>query len=265
MERSKASDTRGSDQLRLGLRAATAAGDIIRAAFGTTQTIKSKGINDIVTETDKKAEDAIVKILQEESSYKILTEESGDIDGSSDGCWVIDPLDGTGNFSRGFPLFSVSIALVKNDALQIGVVFNPITNELFWAEKGAGAYKNGEPIHVSGKSKTAILALDCGYAPEHGAAYAQATGILEQDYLLRRIGGCALEVCYVACGIFDGYVDYGDMLWDYAGGLCIVEEAGGKVTDWKGNPLKLDHEQHVLATNGTIHHSLIQKLSHLQE
>ncbi len=253
-----------SKELELALRAAKEAGAVIRDAFGTTHAIKSKGVNDVVTETDKKAEDIIVAILQKDSPWKILTEETGDIAGAADACWVIDPLDGTTNFARGFPLFSVSIGLVRNDEVQLGVIFNPISGECFWAEKDAGAYCNGKPLRVSQKSKTAVLALDCGYALEHGAVYAQATAILERDYLLRRIGGCALELAYVANGVFDGYADYGDMLWDYAAGLRIVQEAGGNVSDWKGSKLKMEHEQYVLVTNGVIHNELVQKISHLQ-
>ena len=253
-----------SDDLRLAIQAAMAAGDVIRSTFGTVQKITSKGANDIATETDKRAEDSIVKILRENSSYAILTEETGNIDGSPEGLWVVDPLDGTTNFSRGIPLFGVSIALLKNGVLQLGVVLNPMTQECFHAEKGKGAFKNDRPLRVSGPQKTKVLILDGGHTKAEHEAYGKAAQILTESFLLRRLGTVALELCYVASGGYDGYVQYGDMLWDYAAGLCIVQEAGGKISDWKGNSLRMADRQYVLATNGRIHEEIVRKISFLQ-
>jgi myo-inositol-1(or 4)-monophosphatase len=245
------------------LEALTRAGKIIRSHFGKKQTITKKGKFNLVTEIDKASEKAVVElILKRFPDHSILAEESPAVKGS--GCrWIIDPIDGTTNFAHGFPIVSVSIGFERDGRMEMGGVFDPFRKELFFAERGRGATLNGKRIHVS-KAKTledSLLATGFPYD----------RNIRPDDYLsmlrvfltriqgIRRGGSAAIDLCYVACGRFDGYYEMKLSPWDKAGGMIVVEEAGGKLTDFSGAPLTLAGLQN-LVTNGWIHAEMLAAL-----
>lgn len=255
-----------SSDLQLAITAAKAAGEIIKAGYGNIQTIEDKenGTKGIVTNVDKESEEAILKILQSKSNYAIFTEETGKIEGK-DALWVIDPIDGTTNFSRNVPLFCVSIALIRENRIELGVIYNPILNELYSAGKDKGTYLNKKRIYVSKQEslKGSIAIINHGYALEDRKRAVEVIKIIYKDCSLKRLGSTAYELCLVAKGSADSFLSSGDELYDYAAGLIIIEEAGGKVSDWKGNTWD-NTNSFILASNGKIHQELLQKLQNLQ-
>ena len=253
-----------SKDLQLALDAAEKAGQIIRDGFGKISTFERKIGKGIVTEIDKKAEAAIVAILQK-SSYPILGEESGFVGKKSDTYWVVDPLDGTNNFFRQVDLIATAIALIKENEVVLGVIESPLKNLTYFAEKGNGAYRNSERINVSNRQiQDTIITTNYGYGTKAVAMYKNATSILlDKVQKIRHLGTSALELCYVAQGSYEAFLSFGDELWDYAAGLILVEEAGGKVTDWKGNPWN-NSNSFVLTSNGLIHLYLVHLVENLQ-
>lgn len=253
-----------SNDLKLAISAVKKAGEIIQKGYGQTLQITSKGNHlNIVTQIDRESEEIIMSTLQADSDYPILAEESGQIGQIKDTFWVTDPLDGTTNFSRGIPFFSVSVAQVKKNQVILGVTLNPLTGELYSAQKGQGSNLNDKPIRVSSKSESAMLILNQGYSNEATVKYIQSTQKLSPAFTVRRLGSSCLEHCLVASGVVEGSVSFGDKLWDYAAGVLLVEEAGGKVTDWKGNRWTFDNH-YVLASNGLIHEKIKESIDSLQ-
>lgn len=252
-----------SEDLKLVIKAAQKAGLIIREGFGKVTDFKVKEGKGIVTEIDHKSEEMIIKALQENSDYPILAEESGKVGEIGDTFWVIDPLDGTTNFSRGIPIFCVSIALIKNRSVVLGVTLNPLTNDIYFAEKGKGAYLNGKTLQVSIKSNDFLLILNRGYSQEAGLAFKKLVEKLSPSVMIRRLGASALELCFVAQGSAEGLIDFGDELWDYAAGTLFVEEAGGKITDWRGNKWDIDNK-YILASNEFVHDKIKSSIEDLQ-
>jgi myo-inositol-1(or 4)-monophosphatase len=245
------------------LEALSRAGKIVRSNFGKEQKITKKGRFNLVTEIDKAAEKAIVGLISKRfQDHSILAEESPEVTGS--GCrWIIDPIDGTTNFAHGFPIVSVSIGFEKDGRLEMGGVFDPFRRELFFAERGKGATLNGKRIHVS-KAKTledSLLATGFPYDrnknPDDYLAMLRA--FLTRIQGIRRGGSAAIDLCYVACGRFDGYYEMKLSPWDKAAGMMIIEEAGGKLTDFSGSPLTLTGLQN-LATNGLVHAEMLALL-----
>ena len=178
----------------------------------------------------------------------------------SDYQWIIDPIDGTVNFAHGIPLCCVSIGLMHHDSVLMGAVYNPVMNELFVAEKGKGATLNGKPIKVSSKSnfKTAFLVTGFPYNwPENSE---HPIKVFERMILeglpVRRLGSAAIDLCWVACGRFDGFWEYNLQAWDVAAGYLIVQEAGGRVTNFDGQDYNV-FEKQTLATNGLIHDNML--------
>lgn len=245
------------------LEALAKAGKIICANFGKEQRITKKGRFNLVTEIDKASEKTVVGlILKRFPDHSILAEESAAVSGSE--CrWIIDPIDGTTNFAHGFPIVSVSIGFERDGRLEMGGVFDPFRKELFFAERGKGATLNGKRIHVS-KVKTledSLLATGFPYdRKNHPDAYlGMLRAFLTRIQGIRRGGSAAIDLCYVACGRFDGYYEMKLSPWDKASGMMIVEEAGGKLTDFSGNLLTLLGLQN-LATNGLIHQEMLRAL-----
>lgn len=253
-----------SSDLQLAITAAKEAGKIVQEGFGKILQIEKKADGKgIVTDVDKKSEEIIIKVLQK-SSYPILAEEGGLVGKKSNTYWVVDPLDGTSNFSQGLPFFGITIALLRNNQVEIGVTFNPITSDCFYTQRGKGAYQNGKPIKVSSLSANLIF-LSFGYTQEGRTRFVKAAEILlKNGYFIRKFGSSAIELCYLAKGTADAFICSGDELWDYAAGIILVEEAGGKVTDWKGN-LWNNTNSFILATNGVIHEALLKQISDLQK
>lgn len=252
-----------SKDLQLAIKATRKAAVIIKEGFGRITSFKVKPGKGIVTEIDHASEAAIIQILQQGSDYPILAEESGRIGASGDSFWVIDPLDGTRNFQRGIPIFCVSIALIKNNSVALGVTLNPVNGDIYFAEKGRGAYLNDKSLKVSKITDSLVLALNKGYSPEADIKFIKTVERLSPTSVLRRLGSTALELAFVAAGVLEGYISFGDELWDYAAGVLMIEEAGGKVTDWKGNEWDIENK-YVLATSVIINDKIKALVSDLQ-
>ena len=196
------------------------------------------------TTIDVDAEHAIIEMLGS-SGYSVYGEETGITHGKGNKMWIIDPLDGTQNFVRGLPFFAVSIALIENDDLVLGVVYDPLLDECYSAERNAGAYRNRERITASKKEAL----MDAAVLIEHGKSaisrkrYAECTTVLmQQGCTVLRLGSTALMLCHVATGGFDAFVSVGDELYDHAAGLIIAKEAGAHISDWSGNAWRRDSE-----------------------
>jgi myo-inositol-1(or 4)-monophosphatase len=216
---------------------------------------------DLVTEADRNAEKLIIeRIASRFPSHSIVAEEGGGRDGVSEYCWYVDPLDGTTNFAHGFPLFNVSIGLERSGGMIAGVIYDPLRDEMFAAERGGGAWLNSRRIHVSTvhQLKRSLVATGFPSYKRHmnvNVHYYHQVAMISHG--VRRAGSAAADLAYVACGRLEGYWEIGLKPWDMAAGGLIVEEAGGRVTDMLGAPLNL-YGPHILATNGAIHDEMIQ-------
>lgn len=251
----------------IAIQAALSAGDLLRRGFGTKFTIESKeGKQNLVTEYDKAAEKNIIEIIFKHfPDHAILAEESGSIqENTNKVTWIVDPLDGTVNFARHIPVFSVSIAASLHGEILCGVVYQPMTQELFIAEKGKGAYLNGKQLTVSKVNDLEQSFLATGFPynvdknPLHCVekfAQLQARGIP-----IRRLGSAALDLAYVAAGRYDAFWEVGLHPWDMAAGKLLVEEAKGTVTHWDGCIHKVFGYETMLATNGILHKAMVQHL-----
>jgi len=242
------------------VKAALAAGKILKKEFGKKVWVKVKSKIDVVTKADKDADKAIVSIISKKyPEHKIVSEESKHSK-KSDYVWYIDPLDGTANFSSGIPFFSTSICLAYKGEIILGVVYDPLRNELFSAEKGKGAFVNGKRIRVSKESnlERAMIGADLGHVERNKTL----SKLIKADDIVRGqriLGSAALGLCYTACGRLNAYMAGHVFNWDIGAGTLIAGEAGGKVSDFKGKEWKLG-EQTVFASNKTIHKKLLQKL-----
>jgi len=244
---------------------AKSAGLLLKRNIGRRHTIEFKGVIDVVTEMDIKAEEMIMKTIKARfPGHGILTEESLEQKSGSGYRWIIDPLDGTTNYSHGFPVFCVSIALEREGEIILGVVFNPMLNELFTAEKGKGAYLNNKRIRVSGISELTKSLLATGFpydvrtSPDNNISHFANFAVRVQA--IRRAGSAALDMCYVACGRFDGFWELKLKPWDTAAAMLIIKEAGGIVTDFKGSAFSL-YSGETLASNGLVHDEMIEILN----
>jgi myo-inositol-1(or 4)-monophosphatase len=247
------------DYLEAAIEIAREAGQILREEFDRPAQISYKGDVDLVTQADKRSEHAIVARLNEYfPEHSVAAEEGSGHEGASEFRWHVDPLDGTTNFAHGYPWFSVSIALAKRGALLAGVVYNPFYDELFAAARGAGATLNGKRIFVSAVNSLSTSLLCTGF-PVH-KRLANPNIHYYWDFTLRshgvrRDGSAALDLASVAAGRFDGFWEFGLKSWDTAAGVLLVEEAGGKVSDFSGEPYRLGGPM-ILATNGLIHEEM---------
>jgi myo-inositol-1(or 4)-monophosphatase len=251
-----------ADMKEVMLEAATEAGKIIQQYFNGTFKIENKdGINNLVTEVDKLSESRIIEIIKKYyPDHDIISEEVGALKTDSPYQWIIDPIDGTVNFAHGIPICCVSIGLKHNDDLLLGVVYNPMMNEQFFAEKGKGATLNGEPIHVSKKSDFRKACLVTGFPYNWPNSKEHPIKVFERFVLqglpVRRLGSAAIDLCWVACGRFDGFWEYNLSAWDIAAGYLIVQEAGGTVTNFDGDKYNV-FDKETLATNGLIHAEML--------
>ena len=252
-------------ELEVAVAAAEAAGEVLRDGFGRQHRIEYKGEADLVTEADEEAERKIGEILREAfPGHGMLTEEGGETEGQSDARWIVDPLDGTTNYTHGVPFFCTSIALERAGEVVMGVVHDPMANETYAAKRGGGATLNGDPAVVSGTDEPARALLGTSFAdrPEELEAgldlFGRFAGLARG---MRRLGSGALDLCYVAAGRLDGCYEQGFSAWDVAAGVLIVEEAGGKVTDYRGKRLDPEESEGLVASNGTLHPDLIRVTS----
>lgn len=249
-----------SEELEVAISAAKAAGEVLRRGYGREKSVRYKGAVDLVTEIDEESEKLVTGVLRDAfPSYGLYAEEGGQTAGESDARWIIDPLDGTTNYAHDFPCFAVSIALEKAGEVTAGVVYNPVIEELFVAERGRGATCNGEPLRVSGTNELLRALVATGFPYDRTAAPA-ALEIWSRLTMLtqgmRRVGSAALDLCYVAAGRLDAYYERQIFAWDVAAGSLILTEAGGRVTDYRGGKLDLEGRE-IVASNGPLHPALI--------
>ena len=239
------------------------AGALLMEYFVRRVKVEYKGDVDLVTEADRNSERLILsKVRAIWPTHDIMAEEGGKVvDTGSDYRWYIDPLDGTTNFAHGFPVFCVSLAIDYKGRRIAGVVYDPTRDELFAAEQGSGAYLNDVPIHVSSINNLGECLLATGF-PSHKRHKNPNIHFYHQITLrshgLRRAGSAALDLCCVAAGRFDGFWEFNLNPWDTAAGVLIVEEAGGKVTDFSGGAFNIDSKETV-ASNGIVHPALLNE------
>lgn len=240
-------------------------GALLKGNVGKVSRIEFKGAVDIVTEVDRASEELIMREIREAfPEHGILTEESPELKQASPFKWIIDPLDGTTNYSHGFPFFCVSIAFEEAGEVALGVVFDPMMDELFVAEKGKGAFRNGERISVSSIDELGRGLLATGFpydlrsSKSNNLDHFSAFSLKAQA--IRRAGSAALDLCYIASGRFDGYWEMKLRPWDVAAGALIVKEAGGVVSDFSGGPFSI-YGKECLASNGLIHDQMKRILS----
>lgn len=237
------------------------AGEILVEKLNSGFSVEHKGRVDLVTDADKASEKYVVERLTAMfPDHSICAEESGWTEKSSEFVWYIDPLDGTTNFAHGFPYFSVSLALARDGEVILGVVYNPVAKECFTAERGGGAFLNGERLSVSKHAKLQDSLLITGFPydiatnPDNNMeAFAKA---YKASQGVRRNGSAALDLCYVASGRVEAFWEKYLKPWDLAAGSLIVEEAGGKITDCSGNFFQIKADE-ILASNGLVHDELL--------
>jgi myo-inositol-1(or 4)-monophosphatase len=241
------------------------AGEIVREGFGKNFSIEFKtSESNLVTEIDKASEKKIIEYVSKEfPTHGILAEESGEHKNSSEYIWVIDPLDGTTNFAHGLPIFSVSIGVQKKGITIGGVVYDVMQNVMYSASSGAGAYANGIKIKVNQNANIARALLVTGFPynikenPEN--AIGKFTVMTQASRGVRRLGSAAIDLCYVARGVFEGFWEVYLHPWDICAGKLIVEEAGGLVTGFKGEKIDIFSNK-ILASNNVIHSELLEIL-----
>ena len=242
------------------------AGNIIRDGFGSQFNIEFKTNSaNLVTEIDKKSESAIINFIKKEfPGHNILAEESGKMKGNSEYTWVIDPLDGTTNFAHGLRIFSVSIGLQKLGATIIGVVYDVMNDKIYTAEKGGGAFCNDQKINVGTRTSVEDSLLVTGFPYDlkdnPGPILKRFNNFILEARGVRRLGSAAIDFCYIASGAFDGYWEVNLNPWDVCAGMLIVEEAGGMVTNFKGEKIDI-HSNEYLATNGSLLKPMIDMLN----
>lgn len=238
-----------------------AGGDVVRRGAGRRFSIAHKGVVNIVTSVDKAAERAIRRAIAKAfPDHGFLMEESGERPSPSPYRWVVDPLDGTVNFAHGMPISCVSIGLEHRGRVILGGVLDPYRNELFTAAAGRGAHLNGRRIRVSttGKLIDALLVTGFPYDRYKRAAFylSFVEKFMKRTQGLRRLGAAALDLAYVAAGRFDGYWEFNLQPWDAAAGHLLVQEAGGRVTNFRGAPYTLADTSQTLASNGRLHDAM---------
>ena len=262
-----------NEYLKVAIDAAFAGGSILRQYWGKLQGYELKSNQgDLVTEADKKSELEILKIISTAySGHAFLGEESGLHEGflkEKEFLWVIDPLDGTTNYAHQYPLVAVSIGLLFQGNPVVGVVYNPIFNELFCAVKGSGATLNDIPIKVSKVSALNQSLLATGFAYDRletlDTNYLEFNHLTSLTHGVRRGGSAAIDLAYVAAGRLDGFWERGLKIWDIAAGIVLVEEAGGKISAYDETPLIIETGR-ILATNGLIHTAISQELQSLRK
>ena len=245
------------------IQAAKASAAVLKDYFDRSFEVHSKdSLNNLVTEVDKRSEDIIINIIKSQyPNHQILSEEIGEIKQESEYKWIIDPIDGTVNYAHRLPICCVSIAVEKAGEIILGAVFNPFLNEFFFAEKGNGATLNDKKIHVSSNRQLEVAFLVTGFPYHWDAASGQTISTFERlirrGVPVRRLGSAALDLCYVACGRFDGFWESNLQPWDSAAGFLMVEESGGEVSDFQSRRYS-PYQKEILASNAGIHQHLLE-------
>lgn len=247
-------------ETRVAVKAAREAGKILMGHFGSELEVRDKGrdgVRSLVTRADMESNKRIISVLREKfPHYGILSEESPEEKSDSGFRWVIDPLDGTHNFAYGIPIFGVSIALERKGGIVLGVINIPYYKQMFVAERGEGSLLNGERIGVSGRGlREAMVAFGDRNEPERTGEVIRR--LEERIFETRMFGAAVAQHAYLAMGKTEAYIEIGNMPWDNAAGFLLVEEAGGKVTDFQGNPCDINTTQFV-ASNGKVHEGILR-------
>lgn len=247
----------GREALKVATQAAEEAGSLLlKHASGQLKLGYKEGRANLVTDVDVLAEKCVISILRAEyPDFSIVSEESPALMGESQFTWIIDPLDGTNNYVHGVPFFCVAIALMKSEEVVLGLTYDPVRRELFVAQRGSGATLGELPIRVGSRTlvRESFLGCDLGYDGEKGKATLDSVSVYFPGMGgLRLMGSAALGLAYVACGRLDGYVHPHLSPWDVAAGVVLVEEAGGKITDWQGIRACSDSKE-IVAANEALH------------
>ena len=247
------------------IEASYAAGKILKKFFGGRLKVAEKKNAGLVTNADLAAESAAVRVLSKSyPEFGFLTEESQPILSDSPGRWILDPLDGTTNFVHGFPMFCVSLAAEWRGKIVVGVIYHPLLDHTYVGTLGQGATLNGRKIKVSQTRKISESLLTTGFAYNRGASLHREIEVFatlnQQARAVRRPGSAALDLAYTAQGVFDGFWERNLSPWDVAAGSLILTEAGGKISDFQGNPFELTQRE-VLASNGALHSKLSSLVS----
>jgi len=257
------------EYLEFAVDLARSAGDVLKHYMDRDKQVELKGRANLVTVADKESEALIINGIRERyPSHAILAEESGTSGPSAagKGKWIIDPLDGTTNFAHQYPFFCVSIAFEQEGQISCGAVYDPWRDEMFSAARGRGAFVNGERITVSdvqGLGSALIMTgFPYGFRDKIQTVLAQFAAFLIESQAVRRGGSAALDMCYVALGRVDGFWEMDLYPWDTAAGLVILEEAGGKVTDFSGNRFSI-YGKEMVASNRSIHEEMLRVLKKL--
>jgi myo-inositol-1(or 4)-monophosphatase len=245
----------------LAIDAAKEAGKILMENFGKIERVDTKGGWELVSNVDIAAESRIIELIKAQyPDHDILCEESAGETTGSEYKWIIDPLDGTHNYIYGIHIFGVCIALEYKGEIVLGVINIPYSGEIYWAEKGKGAYFNGKPIHVSERTmKDALVIFDSTLHTEKAPKMGLLAALVDRVFTLRMSGSSARNLTYIARGNADMVVEYSDKPWDFAAGGLIVEEAGGKVTTLDGDRWS-PYIQGYIASNGEFHDEVLQLL-----
>ncbi|MGD9489206.1 MAG: inositol monophosphatase [Calditrichaceae bacterium] len=247
-------------------KAAIEAGKILTQHFGNLEKnqIREKTKNDFLSFVDENSEKAILSVIQDAwPDHNILAEEGGEINQDSPYKWIIDPLDGTRNYICGIPVFSVSIGLQFDGEMILGIVYDPIREEMFWAEKDKGAFLNDRRIRVTDNENLSDSIIATGFPfkskqflPDYLKSFEK---IFNDCNGIRRLGSAAIDLAYVAAGRFDGYWELGLSPWDMAAGVILIKEAGGMMTDFWNQPYYLNNT-YVVASNGKIHSQIAERV-----
>jgi myo-inositol-1(or 4)-monophosphatase len=259
------------EYLDFAVELARAAGDVLKHYMARDKQVELKGRANLVTAADKESEALIISRIQDRyRSHAILAEESGALRpiGASDGTWIIDPLDGTTNFAHQYPFFCVSIAFEQAGDILCGAVYDPWRDEMFSAARGLGSFMNGQRLQVSDtenlRSALVMTGFPYGFREKLGVVMGQFEAFLIESQAVRRGGSAALDLCYTALGRVDGFWELDLHPWDTAAGAVILEEAGGRVTDFSGKPFSI-YGKEILASNGRIHGEMMRVLREANE
>ncbi len=255
------------EYLDFAVELARAAGDVLKHYAGREKHIEFKGRANLVTVADKQSESLVIDAIRRRyPNHSILAEESGALaaTGVTEGQWVIDPLDGTTNFAHQYPFYCVSIAFEQAGDVTCGAIYDPVRDEMFSASRGSGAFLNGQRLTVSDvpKLRDALLLTGFPYNMREiiDTVAGQFRAFLMESQAVRRGGSAALDLCYLAAGRCDGFWELNLHPWDTAAGTIILEEAGGRLTDFTGNPFSI-YMKEIVASNSRIHDELISVLA----
>lgn len=253
--------------LETAVEIAREAGALLVNYFERRVPFETKGEFDLVTEADRASEKLVVERLRSYfPAHNIVAEEGGGHQSPSEYRWFVDPLDGTTNFAHSFPVFNVTLGLERAGELVAGVVYDPVKQEMFTAERGSGAYLNNRRIHVSSVKDVSNSLASTGFPSRkrhHNVNIHFYYQLAMLSHGVRRTGSAAIDLAYVACGRLDFFWEFGLKPWDMAAGCLLVEEAGGRVSDMKGAPHSVTASDHLLADNGSLHEEILKDFARI--